>query len=376
MVVALVATCLFGLSNTVSGQEFQDRSTIVEEHSVTAEPITIGRVAVKPTFEGGNLKDFCDWVGSRFSFSDIVKKSGSSCRWSIQFVIDTVGSVTDVKILQGYKPSADKKLAKVISRSPKWTPGMQDGNVVPVLVSFEVESEVEAVNAIPFPLVEVKPTFDGDDVDSFSKWVNTQLHYPEIAMENGIQGRVTLQFIVGVDGVVKNVRVIRGVDPSLDREAVRVVSMSPKWTPGKQKKREVPVLIMIPIDFCLTDDSSEEDVSTQLTIDNAIPSQVVEVRPTFEGGDINSFSKWVNTQLRYPEVARANGVQGRVTLQFIVDVDGSVTNVKVLKRCDPSLDREAVRVLSSSPKWTPGMHDGKPVPVLYVFPVIFQITAP
>ena len=106
--------------------------------------------------------------------------------------------------------------------------------------------------------------------------------------------------------------------------------------------------------------------------DEPISFQLLEEKPSFQGGDANSFSKWVNQRLVYPEAARKIGVQGRVTLQFTVEKDGSVTNVRVLRGVDPSLDKEAVRVVQSSPKWNPGKHRGQAVSVSYTFPVIFQ----
>ena len=113
-----------------------------------------------------------------------------------------------------------------------------------------VEEEVEE-EAIPFAFVEEKPKFQGGDANAFSKWVNSKLVYPEIAKENGVQGRVTLQFTVGADGAVSNVIVLRGVDPSLDKEAVRIVSSSPKWTPGRQRERPVKVTYTFPVIFQL-----------------------------------------------------------------------------------------------------------------------------
>lgn len=107
--------------------------------------------------------------------------------------------------------------------------------------------------------------------------------------------------------------------------------------------------------------------------EEAIPFQLVEEKPSFNGGDANEFSKWVNSRLEYPEIAKENGVQGRVTLQFTVEKDGSVTNVKVVRGVDPSLDKEAVKVVSSSPKWTPGKQRDRAVRVTYTFPVIFQL---
>ncbi|MBR4771913.1 MAG: energy transducer TonB [Bacteroidales bacterium] len=116
-----------------------------------------------------------------------------------------------------------------------------------------------------------------------------------------------------------------------------------------------------------------ETVEEEEVEEEAIPFALVENKPTFQGGDANTFSKWVNSRLEYPEIAKENGIQGRVTLQFTVNTDGSVSDVKVLRGVDSSLDKEAVRVVSSSPKWKPGMQRDKPVRVTYTFPVIFQL---
>ena len=122
---------------------------------------------------------------------------------------------------------------------------------VEIMDYVEVEEEVVEEEAIPFQFVEEKPSFQGGDANQFLKWVNSRLVYPEIAKENGVQGRVTLQFTVEKDGSVTKVKVLRGVDPSLDKEAVRVVSMSPKWKPGKQRDRAVPVTYTFPVIFQL-----------------------------------------------------------------------------------------------------------------------------
>ena len=122
---------------------------------------------------------------------------------------------------------------------------------VEIMDYVEVEEEVVEEEAIPFQLVEEKPSFQGGDANQFSKWVNQRLVYPEMAKENGVQGRVTLQFTVEKDGSVTKVKVLRGVDPALDKEAVRVVSMSPKWKPGKQRDRAVPVTYTFPVIFQL-----------------------------------------------------------------------------------------------------------------------------
>ena len=105
----------------------------------------------------------------------------------------------------------------------------------------EVEEEVVEEESIPFALVEKKPSFMGGDANTFSAWVNQHLEYPEVARENGVSGRVMLQFTVNPNGSVTDVKVLRGVDPALDKEAVSVISSSPKWERGRQRDRAVKV---------------------------------------------------------------------------------------------------------------------------------------
>lgn len=105
----------------------------------------------------------------------------------------------------------------------------------------------------------------------------------------------------------------------------------------------------------------------------SVPFYEVEEKPTFKGGDAYEFSRWVNMQLIYPEGAKARHAEGRVTISFTVNEKGKVKDVRILRGADPELDKEALRVVSISPDWTPGRADGKPVPVTYTFPIIFQL---
>ena len=105
--------------------------------------------------------------------------------------------------------------------------------------------------------------------------------------------------------------------------------------------------------------------------DNNVYS-VVESLPSFPGGNA-AMQQWMSQNLKYPPVAQENGIQGTVTVQFVVEKNGSISNVKVIRGKDPSLDREAVRVVSSMPRWTPGKQNGKPVRVSYTVPVKFAL---
>ena len=93
----------------------------------------------------------------------------------------------------------------------------------------------------------------------------------------------------------------------------------------------------------------------------------------FNGGDANEFSRWINSQLVYPEAAKRVGIQGKVMVSFTITESGKVDNVKVVKGVHPLLDAEAVRVISRSPKWEPAQKLGSPIAITYTFPVIFQV---
>ena len=105
--------------------------------------------------------------------------------------------------------------------------------------------------------------------------------------------------------------------------------------------------------------------------EEVISFQFAGEKPSFNGGDVNDFNKWVAQNMRYPEEAIKKKLSGRVMVSFVVGSDGVVKDVKVLRGVDPLLDAEAVRVVSSSPKWTPATKDGEPVAINYTFPVIF-----
>ncbi|MGM9774858.1 MAG: energy transducer TonB [Candidatus Egerieousia sp.] len=123
--------------------------------------------------------------------------------------------------------------------------------IKPYIEAKPVEEEAEEEEIIPFTFVEEKPTFQGGDANTFTKWVYSKIVYPEIAKENGVQGRVTIQFTIDTDGSVKDARVVRGVDSSIDKEALRVINSSPKWKPGRQRNKNVKVKYTFPIVFQL-----------------------------------------------------------------------------------------------------------------------------
>ncbi len=126
-------------------------------------------------------------------------------------------------------------------------------------------------------------------------------------------------------------------------------------------------------------DEFNEDIAIEVPV--AVEEEVVEdiihvsveENPIPPGGDINAFRNWVTSQLKYPMIASENGIQGRVTLKFVVERDGTLTDIQEMTSPDRSLTEEAIRVLKTSPKWTPGKQRNRPVRVWFVLPVQFTL---
>ena len=121
-------------------------------------------------------------------------------------------------------------------------------DVSPVVKYQQTEKEAEETQV--FYIVEEMPEFPGGEL-ALRKFISNAIKYPVVAQENGVQGKVYVSFVVGKDGLVTDAKVVRGVDPALDKEAIRVVNSLPAWKPGKQRGKPVRVGFSVPISFVL-----------------------------------------------------------------------------------------------------------------------------
>lgn len=224
-----------------------------------------------------------------------------------------------------------------------------------------------------FEVVEHMPEFANGGMSGLMKYLSENIRYPAIAHENGTQGRVTVQFVVEKDGAISNAKILRGADPDLDKEAIRVVNAMPKWKPGTQDGQAVRVKYTIPVMFRLTggEEPVQHAVATR-TETGEIIFEVVEVMPEFPGG-MSALMDFISKNIKYPVEAQKAGTQGRVTIQFIVNTEGDIVNPKVLRGVDPLLDAEALRLTTIMPKWKPGTQKGQAVNVKYTIPVMFRL---
>ena len=230
-----------------------------------------------------------------------------------------------------------------------------------------------------YEVVEKMPKFPDGGMSGLMKYLSANIRYPEAAHKAGTQGRVTVQFVVGKDGSIGDVKVIRGVDPTLDAEAIRVISSMPKWKPGTQKGEPVNVRYTVPVKFRLTpepvDKIDEMIVVGYRNPDAPVTGEVYEVAdkmPEFPGG-MTGLMQHLSKNIRYPAEAHTNNIQGRVVVSVIINTEGKVTNAQIVQGVAPSLDAEALRIATTMPDWTPGTKDGKPVNVKYTFPVVFRL---
>lgn len=218
--------------------------------------------------------------------------------------------------------------------------------------------------------VEQMPQFPGGEA-ALMKYLSSHVQIPQT--EEKFDRRVAVvQFVVEADGSIGEVKVVRSVSPEFDAEAIRLVKSLPKFTPGRQNGQPVAVWYTIPVTFRASgyrnDIYSESHIDTPV-VDTPRDTTIyrsVELMPRFPGGEA-ALMKYISSHLQTPQTQER--VQGSVILQFVVQSDGSIGEVKVARSLHPEYDKEAVRVIKSLPKFTPGRHNGQAVAVWYTLPV-------
>jgi len=214
-----------------------------------------------------------------------------------------------------------------------------------------------------FTAVEQEPIPPGGMI-GFFQYLQANTKYPDSAAKKRIEGKVFVTFVVERDGSLTDVKVTRSVSPDLDVEAVRVVGNAPKWKPGIQNGRAVRVQYSVAISFKLPPLYATPDTLKVFT--------AVEQEPTPHGG-IAAFYQYLEQNIHYPEDAKKKNIQGKVFLTFVIEKDGSLSDIKVLRGVSADIDAEAIRVIKNAPKWDPGMQNGRPVRVQYQVPIGFSL---
>ena len=240
---------------------------------------------------------------------------------------------------------------------------------------------------VVYEVVEIQPSPPGG-MAGWNKYLMENLRYPTNAQRKGIEGTVIVAFVVNIDGTTTDIEILRSVGGGCDEEVIRIVKGSPKWTPGMQRGTPVRTRMRLPLRFMLGGTDPSRD-STEVSL-NAVPlppatdgqdsSQegaalffdVVDTPPSPVGG-FDAWSRHLSENLTYPTSARMKGIQGTVLVSFIVNTDGTIEGIELVQGIGGGCDEEAIRIIKSSPSWTPGMIKGKAVRTRMKIPIGFRL---
>lgn len=205
-----------------------------------------------------------------------------------------------------------------------------------------------------FPMSRLSryPEMIGGD-EKFADWVCYNMRYPVETDGEKAKGRVVVAGIVGYDGKFSNPVIIKSGTPGMNREALRLASNMPLFTPGGISTN-CRSYFAVPIVF------------------NNEHSDVEEIPAEFPGGQ-QALYRWLGQHLHYPDVAKYNNIQGKVVVSFVIEKDGSIGRVTVIRSKDPNLDKEAVRLIKSMPRWTPARYNGQPISSQMNIPINFSL---
>ena len=214
-----------------------------------------------PEFPDG-VRNMNHFINSHLRYPVIAQENGTQGQVIAQFVIQADGTLSDLKIVKSVDPLLDAEAMRVIKEMPKWQPGKQRGIAVATRVTVPIRFRLMDSDSAPstdsnknqentiFDVVERAPEFPGG-MEACLKYMYKNIKYPAVAMEAGIQGQVVIQIVIDKDGKIHDPKIVRGVSPELNAEAIRVISNMPQWIPGKQKGKNVATRFTLPVRFRL-----------------------------------------------------------------------------------------------------------------------------
>lgn len=251
--IEAVARLTVRLANEATVSNAMVTATDVSSKSREMNEQVFTVVEKMPSFPGGDA-ELLKYIATNIKYPKESQDNGEQGRVICSFIVGRDGSVNNPEVLRGVTPLLNEEAVRVINTMPRWNPGMQRGKAVAVKytvpITFRLKSPVEEAKEETLTVVDVMPQYPGGDRELL-KFIAQSIKYPTDAQEAGVQGRVICSFVVDKKGNIVEPKIIRGIDPSLDAEALRVIGMMPRWTPGRQDGKAVRVLYTVPITFRL-----------------------------------------------------------------------------------------------------------------------------
>ena len=240
---------------------------------------------------------------------------------------------------------------------------------------------------IPFGVIDEVPVFPGcEDAEDkracfqekIQRHIQKNFRYPEAAEQQGIEGKVSAIFRIDLEGNIVDIN-MKGPHDLLENETGRILAKLPQMQPGKHEGKAVKVPFSIPIVFKLQ--GEEKKSNSEENSSDSYPFATIDEIPVFPGCEnaidpkecfAEKLVEHIRKNFRYPKAAQEQGIQGRVSVVFTIDVNGNVSSIK--KRGPHELlENEAVRIIERLPKMQPGKHEGKVMNVPYAIPITFRL---
>lgn len=319
-----------------------------------------------PTVGGRDVLGFRDWVAGKLDFNDLLFAEDRTLRMVVSMIVEPDGTLSEVTLMYCPDERVKAEIERVIAMSPRWTPGAAEGRAVRVRCMFPLTLHFEKNTASEYdfaqPETDTMPVFDCDGTRSFPEWLWNRI--PRELTPDSLRTLVRVACIVECDGSLSDLMVcVSGKEEELLSEAVvAALADVPRCAPGMSKGVPVRMEVLLKAIWGVTTPHEKQGVCV-----------IVKQMPRFQGGDLNTFHRWVVSNVNYPAKCREEGIGGRVVVEFIVEKDGTVTYSDTIRSPHSLLEQEVMRIIEMSPEWTPAMLDGEAMPFKFLLPVDFVL---
>ena len=238
---------------------------------------------------------------------------------------------------------------------------MKKNIVTYVILFFSLiccQSNSNQVSELIF-IQEIPPSFPGGE-QKLKSFIRSKQSYLDSSQLKSLEGEVNVEFTVSKTGSLSDISSFGSKDTALNKEAIRIVKLMPRWNPAKNSKGdsgEVNVILSIIFD---------------LDKDSIYNGGKVDVRPEYSGGE-DEMWKFLSSKIRYPNNVKEEWISGNVYCKFVVEKSGKLTNIEIVRSPHPDLSEQVLKAVEQMPKWKPGTNKGKAVRTSFIIPVQFRL---